>query len=164
MKRALPLVLVAMLAFAGCGGKATHSASPSGAAPKVHLAKTKFVIHAGLAFGAFHHWISGPFRKGYFSHPLRHKLAVAKAIAAGLFVRHEVGLALKDARSSRFLSKVVLPLAAVGTAALAIRAALRAHHAPSTASVDRADSNVNRAEAASRDAGQPITETTPAHI
>jgi hypothetical protein len=55
-----------------------------------HLAKTKFVFHAGLAFGAFHHVIYGPFKAENFTHPLSHKAAVANAALAAKFVYHEL--------------------------------------------------------------------------
>jgi hypothetical protein len=79
----------------------------------VHFAKTKFVLHAGLAFGAFHRYIYKPFRSGGFTPPLRHKAAIVKAGLAALFVYHEVKIALVDARSSPVLSKLVSPLTAL---------------------------------------------------
>jgi hypothetical protein len=150
------VVLVAPLA--GCGSKS--SSTPATPATHTHFAKTKFVIHAGLAFGVFHRYIYKPFKKGEFSHPLRHKVALLKAVAAALFVRHEVLLARQDARSSRLLSHVVLPLLAVGGAVVAIRSALAGHHAPPASSVNTAESSISSAEADSASAGQPICETT----
>lgn len=169
MRRSLvPLLLVGVLAVAGCGSSKSSSSSSSssgGAAAsgtttgKTHLAKTKFVIHAGLAFGVFHRWIYKPFKRGDFAHPLSHKLAVTKALAAGAFVIHEVRLARQDARSSKVLSKVVLPLTALGGSIAAIRAGLRSGHV-NPGSVNSAESDVNSAKSASSAAGQPIQETT----
>jgi len=48
------------------------------AQPHVHLAKTKFVLHAGLAFGAFHRYIYEPFRSGAFTSPLHHGLSAGR--------------------------------------------------------------------------------------
>ena len=58
---------------------------------RVHLAKTKFVLHAGLAFGAFHRYILEPYRAGAFRKgaPGRTK-ALVKAGAAGLFAYREL--------------------------------------------------------------------------
>ncbi|MGA2013803.1 MAG: hypothetical protein ABSH51_25180 [Solirubrobacteraceae bacterium] len=41
----------------------------------------------------------GPLKAGDFSHPLLHKLTVVKAGVAGLYVYHELKLALGDAPS-----------------------------------------------------------------
>ncbi len=60
--------IVLALALAGCGSSASSSAStststsPGTASSSVALAKTKFVLHAGLAFGAFHHFIYSPLK------------------------------------------------------------------------------------------------------
>jgi hypothetical protein len=106
-----------VLALAGCGSSgSTSSAGGAGAGSSVahvHFAKTKFLLHAGLAFGAFHRYIYKPFRSGGFTPVASHKLAVVKAGVTALFVYHEVKLALVDARSSSLLSKVVSPLTAL---------------------------------------------------
>jgi hypothetical protein len=59
---------------------------------KVTFDKTKFALHAGLAFGAFHHFIYGPFKAG----GLHGVAPLAKAGAAGLFTVHELKLAKAD--------------------------------------------------------------------
>ncbi|HTS73873.1 MAG TPA: hypothetical protein VMG74_09185, partial [Gaiellaceae bacterium] len=58
---------VLALAITACGSSkstATSSAAAGTATTATtsttHLAKTKFVLHAGLAFGAFHRWIYKP--------------------------------------------------------------------------------------------------------
>jgi hypothetical protein len=167
LRRVLPLLLVAALVVGGCGSKSSSNSSPSGGAQAtsstnggVKFAKTKFVIHAGLAFGVFHRWIYKPFKAGVFSHPLQHKLAVTKGLLAAAFVYHEVKLAREDARHSRLLSKVVLPLASVATAALAIKSALTHHKPPDAGTVNGAESSIATAKKESSAAGQPITETT----
>src|SRR5450755_3346104 len=95
------LLLVTALALGACGSSSSSSSSAAaGAATSTgttHLAKTKFVLHAGLAFGAFHRWIYKPYKAGVLSHPLLHKLAFIKALAAGAVVIHEVKLARADA-------------------------------------------------------------------
>jgi hypothetical protein len=162
----VPLLLVSVLAVAGCGSSKSSSVSAgSGGANTVHLAKTKFVIHTGLAFGAFHRWIYKPFRAGDFSHPFSHKLAIVKAGLAGAFVLHEIRIARVDAAHSKLLSRVVLPLLGVYGTVQLIRSALSHHQAPSSADINKANSQVSTAESASKAAGQPITETTAgAHI
>ena len=152
----LLLALVAALGVAGCGSSHSTSSSPSST---VHFAKTKFVLHAGLAFGAFHRWIYKPYKAGELSHPLRHKIVFVKALAAGLFVIHEVKLAREDAAHSKLLSHVVLPLAALGSSVALIRSAL-AHHHVDSADINSANGDIGKASSASSAAGQPIKETT----
>jgi hypothetical protein len=153
------------LAVAGCGSKKSSSSSGAAATSggtttgKTHLAKTKFVLHAGLAFGVFHRWIYKPFKKGDFKHPLSHKLAVVKGIAAGAFVVHEVKLALQAAKGSKLLSKVVAPLTALGGSVAAIRAGLKKGKVDPN-SVNSAESNISSTKSDSAAAGQPISETT----
>lgn len=113
---ALASMLLLVIALAGCGNTSSSAGGSSGNAPAhVHFAKTKFLLHAGLAFGAFHRYIYKPFRSGGFTPPLRHKLAIAKAGAAALFAYHEIKIALIDAQSSALLSKLVSPLTALRT-------------------------------------------------
>ena len=65
------LTLMLALAAGGCGGATLTSADPdrlttSVAPPNVPFAKAKFVLHLGLAFGAFHRYISRPLERGAF--------------------------------------------------------------------------------------------------
>jgi hypothetical protein len=159
MRRALLLLLVgSALLAAGCGSSNSNAGSTAPGSTSVHFAKTKFAIHAGLAFGTFHHFIYDPFKAGDFSHPFSHKLTILKAVAAGLFIEHEVKLALTDARASKLLSHVVAPLAALGGGVALIRAAIRSGH-PNAGAINSANSNVSSAESSSSSAGQPIQET-----
>lgn len=105
------------LAVAGCGPASSHggnaaaasaAAAPSGSCQQVDTIKfdkAKFVLHAGLAFGAFHHFIYRP----YTEHRLHGVLALGKAGLAGLFTVHELKLAKADAESSPTLCKLVAP-------------------------------------------------------
>jgi hypothetical protein len=88
------IACLAGVGLAGCGSSST-SKSPSVAnttstTGSTHFAKTKFLLHAGLAFGAFHHFIWKPIRDGALAHPFRHKLALIKAGLASLFVAHDL--------------------------------------------------------------------------
>src|SRR5947209_2597206 len=118
---ALLIVIVLAASVAACGssnGASTGSAAGGAAATtsSTHFAKTKFVLHAGLAFGAFHRYIYKPLKQGKFSGGLfHHKVATIKAALAAAFAYHEVKLALKDARSSKILSKALSPLLSLQT-------------------------------------------------
>ncbi|HET9101911.1 MAG TPA: hypothetical protein VFN55_01050 [Solirubrobacteraceae bacterium] len=110
----LVVLCLAGTALSGCGASlASSSAGPGAAQGTVHFAKTKFLLHAGLAFGAFHRYVYKPFRAGVFSHPFLHKLSLVKAGLAALFIRHELRLAAADVRASPTLRKLFSPLTAV---------------------------------------------------
>ena len=112
--RVLALTLTLMLAFGAAGCGSSRPASSNGTnTPHVHFAKTKFLLHAGLAFGAFHRYIYKPYKAGSFTPTSSHKLAIVKAGVAGLFAYHEIKIALTDAQSSSTLSKLVSPITAL---------------------------------------------------
>jgi hypothetical protein len=108
---------IAAMGVAGCGSKnSSSSGAPAASQPATpttqttHFAKTKFVFHAALAFGAFHHFIYDPLKAGDFKHPFSHKLTIVKAGLAGVFVYHELKLAAADVRSSKILSTLFAPI------------------------------------------------------
>jgi hypothetical protein len=163
MRRLIALLIVTalVLAGAGCGGSKSNSnpAATSTQAPATSLAKTKFVLHAGLAFGAFHRYIYKPLKSGAFSGGiLHHKLATLKAALAAAFAYHEVQLALADARSSKLLSKLLAPLLALQTRLGALRSGLRGGHADAGA-IESANASAGQVSSA----GQPVSDLpTPA--
>ncbi len=122
--RLLSLVLVlGAIVLGGCGSSSSSTSSSAGtsgatastATSPSQLATAKFVLHAGLAFGAFHRYIYAPLRAGEFHSLLRHKLAVVKATAAAVFVVHELKLATAAAQASPLLSKLVPQLAVLSS-------------------------------------------------
>ncbi len=171
MRYPVCLVLcVFALALVGCGSS-NSSPTSSPAAPAAtasastttttHLAKTKFVLHAGLAFGAFHRWIYKPATAGELSHPLEHKLTTVKAALAGAFVYHELKLALADAQSSPTLSKLVAPITALENKLDGLAGSVKSGGA-SAGDVDGIDSTISQVKNQAAAAGQTITEQTPA--
>jgi hypothetical protein len=166
------LLLVLTLAFANaCGSKSSTSsgASEGGAAagqtttaPKhIRFAKTKFVLHAGLAFGAFHRYIYKPFKAGVFSHPLQHKLAHVKAAAATAFVVHELRKASEDAQSSALLRKLFSPLTALAATVTGLAAGVKAGHAD-PAALGSANSAIESIKQGASSAGAHVGEHAPA--
>ena len=157
------LMILAALALAGCGSSSSSSSNGSGAATsgtsstgQVHLAKTKFVLHAGLAFGAFHRYIYKPYKAGKLGGGLfKNKLTKVKAALAAAFAYHEVGLALTDARSSKVLSKVLAPLLALQDKLKSMKSGLG--HGD-TSQVSAANAAADQAGGASSGAGQPISD------
>jgi len=112
MSRRLALIAVLSalaIGAAGCGSKTITQTGANGAVtsktvPNIHFAKTKFVLHLGLAFGAFHRYIYKPYRAGAFKSgaPGRAK-AIVKAGAAAVFMVHELRTAREDALSDEHL-------------------------------------------------------------
>jgi hypothetical protein len=103
------LLLVGSLVLAGCGTKTVSSTNANGqvttqTVPNVHFAKTKFLLHTGLAFGAIHRYIYKPLRDGALrgGAPGRVKVLL-KGAAAALFAVHELKIARGDALSSNLL-------------------------------------------------------------
>ena len=170
MRYPVCLVLcVFALAVAGCGSSSsspTTSAAAAGGTTSAtttttHLAKTKFVLHAGLAFGAFHRWIYKPAKAGELSHPLEHKLTTIKAALAAAFVYHELKLALADAQSSPTLSKLVAPITDLQNKLHGLAGSVKSGGA-SASDVDGIDSTISSIKSQAAAAGQTITEQTPA--
>jgi hypothetical protein len=157
---AVALLVLAVAAVAGCGSSSSSSSSSSSASQPntVHFAKTKFVLHAGLAFGAFHRYIYKPFKEGTFSGGLlHHKLATLKAALAATFAYHEIRLALEDARSSKILSTLLSPLLALQTKLSGLRDRLQ-HGSVDGAAIDSANSDTSAIRAQSSQHGQPIQD------
>lgn len=105
------LLLGATVAVAGCGSS-TKIVSTTGSngqvtsqtVPNVHFANTKFLLHAGLAFGAIHRYIYKPLRAGVLRSGAPGRIKVLlKGAAAALFAVHELKLAHEDALSSNLL-------------------------------------------------------------
>ena len=122
------LALILTLGVLGaCGASSTMNSAPtvSGAAPAATatgeatpgscptsntktFAKTKFVLHAGLAFGAFHRYLYKPLTAGSFSKGAHGRiLTLIKAAAAVVFVEHEIRLSAGDVQANPTLCKLI---------------------------------------------------------
>jgi hypothetical protein len=162
---------VLALAVAGCGSSSSSSsagAASSGASSaagsstsSTQFAKTKFVFHAALAFGAFHRWIYKPAKAGTLRHPFAHPLTAAKAALAAAFVYHELKLALADAQADPTLSKLVAPITALQDKFHALAANVKSG-GTSAGDAGGLDSAISSIKAQAASAGQPITERAPA--
>jgi hypothetical protein len=108
------LALIVAVGAAGCGSKVVSVPGANGTAstetvPNIHFANTKFVLHMGLAFGAFHRYIYEPLRAGALSHGAPHRLAtLAKGALAAAFIVHELRIAREDALSSNQLRPLLV--------------------------------------------------------
>lgn len=114
---ALLLVVLSFTFVAGtlsaCGTKTVTDTGANGVVttrtvPNVHFPKTKFLLHAGLAYGAFHRYIYKPYKANGFSKgsPKRVR-TIAKAAASAAFVYHELKQADDAAQSSDILRRRV---------------------------------------------------------
>jgi hypothetical protein len=135
----LPLLVVA----AGCGHAATPVTSPSDSVSgdtsippdpsagttdgqpidqscptsnTIAFAKTKFVLHTGLAFGAFHRYLYKPYEASTFKKGASGRtVAFIKGGLAALFVKREIRLASEDVKANPTLCKTIAaPLAKIG--------------------------------------------------
>jgi hypothetical protein len=113
MRRPLTAVLLAAalvaagLGLSACGGDAKTVTGTNAAGqvttrtvPDVKFAKTKFVLHSGLAIGAFNRWIYRPWRAGAFEQGADGRTAaLVKAGLAAAFTVNELRLARNAALS-----------------------------------------------------------------
>jgi hypothetical protein len=155
-----------MLAAAGCGSGSSSSSSSSGGSSGTtstasvgHLPTAKFVLHAGLAFGAFHRYIYKPFKAGDL-HGFTHKLTIVKAALAGLFAYHELKLAIKDAQASPKLAKLVAPVTALADKLKALGASVKSGNAD-TSSIDSANGSVSSLSNLAKRAGLSVPAQEP---
>ncbi len=161
-------------ALAGCGSGASSSSSSSSSAAgtggsaagtatsssSISLPTTKFLLHAGLAFGAFHHWIYKPIKAGALRHPFSHKLALIKAGLAALFVSHELRIAVQDAKASKVLRPVVAPLTAAANKLEGLKSSITGGSVDPSA-LDGINSQLSQAGQAAQSAGHSIQESIP---
>lgn len=152
---------IAAFGIAGCGSSKKNSSSSTPAATATtatHLAKTKFVLHAALAFGAFHHFIYGPANAGDFKHPFSHKLTIVKAGLATVFVYHELKLAATDVKSSKILSTLFAPLTIVANKVRGLDGQIKSGNATD---VDGVNSSLASIKSTAASNGQGFSDQVP---
>ena len=143
------------------GGTATPAASTNiGTCPSSNtksFAKTKFVLHAGLAFGAFHHYLYKPFKAGKFRHGAHGRvLAIVKGGAAAVFIEHEVRTMAGDVEANPTLCKVIAaPMRDLYSSVTGLAGGLKSGN---TAGITSGESAVSRIKSLSSGHGAPITE------
>jgi hypothetical protein len=135
---------------------------PRTAAIPLAFEKTKFVLHAGLAFGAFHRWIWKPYKTGALqrAHGVRKAIIFGKAGLAALFAYHELKLALRAAQGSPFLRKITAPITAAQARLQALGASLR-RGKPDQRTIDQANNELGALGKISGQNGAPIKDINP---
>jgi len=123
------------------------------------FAKSKFVLHTGLAFGTFHRYIYKPLKAGQFSSGASGRAATfAKAAATALFAKREIRLASQDVKANPTLCRVLAaPLNKLAVTFDGLGTRLK--HGD-TSGVSDANSQIAGISAASAKGGAPITERT----
>jgi hypothetical protein len=105
-----------------CAGR-TSAAAPavpgatSGQTHAAFLDKTRFLLHAGAGFYAFHHFVWARYKNGGFSASDPHRKSnIVKAALALLFAYHEfkVSYNIANKSNSRTLHALVAPLNKLG--------------------------------------------------
>jgi hypothetical protein len=122
----------------------------------VNFDKTKFVLHAGLAFGAFHHFIYAPYKAGR----LHGVGALAKAGLAALFTVHELKLAKADAESSPTLCHLAAPFDKASAAISNSSGQIRSGKA-SSQDIEGMNNDVNAVQGGAKADGVPAPDQVP---
>ena len=168
------LLLAGCLLVAGCGNSSTsQSATGSGSAAATatagptacptsnttSFAKTKFVLHTGLAFGTFHRYIYKPFKAGTFQKGADGRItAFVKAGATALFMKREIRLAIEDVKANPTLCRTLAaPLEKLSTA---ISGAVSKAKDGDTSGLEDANTQISDMTSKSAAGGAPITEST----
>lgn len=121
MRRAFALVLITVAGLSagfavGCGDdtKVVTDTGKDGqttvkTVPDVKFAKTQFVLHMGLAYGAFARYIKNPYQRGDFKQGApKRKRTIVKAGLAAVFTYSELKRARRAAESSDTLRRKLL--------------------------------------------------------
>jgi hypothetical protein len=184
--RMLVVLLLPVLVIVGCGKGAQNATTPpasasaaadgsvpadpsesaTDAAPidescptsnTVAFAKTKFLAHTGLAFGAFHRYLYKPYQAGTFKKGASGRItAFVKGGLAALFVKREIRLASVDVKANPTLCKAIAaPLGKIGDS---VQAAFDKLKTGDASGVTGVNSLVSSVEGNSAKDGDSITE------
>jgi len=123
----------------------------------IAFAKTKFVLHTGLAFGAFHRYLYKPYQAGTFKKGASGRItAFIKGGLAALFVKREIRLASQDVKANPTLCKAIAaPLGKIGDS---VRAAFDKLKTGDASGITNVNSLVSSVEGTSKTDGVEITE------
>ena len=125
----------------------------------IKFAKSKFVLHVGLAAGTFHRYIYKPFKAGTFKSGAHGRVrAILKGGVTALFDAHEIKKAVEDVKANPTLCKVLItPLTSLESAFGGLKSKLT--HGD-TSGLEDVNSAISSVESASSGGGAAITEST----
>lgn len=127
------------------------------------FAKTKFLLHTGLAFGAFHRYLYKPFQAGAFKSGAHGRIAsFVKAATSALFIKREVRLASEDVKANPTLCKAIA--APLKTVSDTISGAVTSLKGGNASGITAVQSAVTAAESNASSAGAPIKEDANAPL
>jgi len=146
----------------GAGTSASAATTSAGGCPTSNtksFAKSKFVLHVGLAAGTFHRYLYKPFKAGTFHKGASGRISgLVKGGATALFDEHEIRQAITDVKASPALCKVLIaPLSEVADKFTAMKSKVTAGN---TTSLDTVNSSLSSISSTSAKDGAPITERT----
>lgn len=127
------------------------------------FAKTKFVLHSGLGFGAFHRYLYKPYRNGNFKSGADGRFtAFVKGGLAALFVKREVRLAVEDVKANPTLCKALAaPMAKIGNT---VKSALDKLKNGDSSGIDDVNSTITSVENTAKSNGVEIQEDENADL
>lgn len=159
---ALLVAIVGCLSVSVGVGAASGVQPTSGTPATAHAAgvgnDAKFVLHAGLAFGAFHHFIWKPFKAGDLTPSFTHTIKIGEAALAALFTYHEVKLAAADAQQIKALKPLVVPLTALSAKLSSLGGLIKGHD---TSTITSLNGTIGSVESSASGAGASIKEQIP---
>jgi hypothetical protein len=130
--------------------------------PPAILDKTRFLLHAGAGFYAFHHFVWARYKNGGFSASDPHRKSnIVKAGIALLFAYHEfkVAYGIASKSSSKTLQVLVMPLNKLGSSVSAVATKLKGGHYSDT-DIQSLNDNINSFGKLSGTDGYTIKDTT----
>jgi hypothetical protein len=169
------LLLVALVGCSSTSNKThtaastmhTHISTTAVACSKVgtkKLAKTRFLLHAGLAIGAFRHFVYTPFKAGKFNKGQKGRVkAMVLAGAATLFTLHQLKTAKNFAEADKTLCKLVAPLDKLTSSLPGLGSGLKSGNLDGNG-ISSAATNVASLKGSATKLGSPITERVPPSI
>jgi hypothetical protein len=153
----LPLIAAACVAtfgIAACGGggKSTSRHKP--------FKTPKFLLHASLAYGAFHQFILNPAHSGDFSSS---SSAVTKAADAAVFASNQLKLAAQYAQRDPLERSLFAAMVVLADKLKALSGIIRGPTS-SLAQINAANDSLGRVNAAASVVGHHIPDATTAQI
>jgi hypothetical protein len=109
------------------GTSQTPSSTTCASAGTRKFAKTRFLVNAGLAYGAFNRYILKPYRAGAFQKGANGRVAaLAKAGTSAVFVADQLRRAKNNAAADPSLCKLAAPLEKAAVALTGLVSGLKA--------------------------------------